>query len=152
MKKQIFIISALIFAFLVGILVIGGKSVIFVGSESDTEEFQDAPMMSRDLDTEEPEVINGYQIVEIEVKPKSYSPIIVIKDIPVKFNLHAEESNITECNNAIVIPEFDIEMPITPGDNIVEFTPTETGVFPYTCWMDMIKSTITVVDTMEGIQ
>jgi len=32
------------------------------------------------------------------------------------------------------------------GDNIIEFTPTETGTIPYSCWMGMIKSNITIVD------
>ena len=94
----------------------------------------------------EPVIVDGYQIVKIEVTPRAFAPITVKKDIPVRFNLYAVARNINGCNNAIIIPKFDIHLPITPGDNIVEFTPTETGVIPYSCWMNMIRSSITVVD------
>jgi len=94
----------------------------------------------------EPVIVDGYQVVDIEVSRRAYAPITVKKDIPVKFNLHAEADNINGCNNAIIIPKYDIHMPINPGDNIVEFTPTEAGVVPYSCWMNMIRSSITVVD------
>jgi plastocyanin domain-containing protein len=94
----------------------------------------------------EPVIIDGYQMVEIDVSPRAYAPITVKNGIPVIFNLRAEGRNINGCNNAIFIPEYGIEMPITPGDNIVEFTPTRTGVIPYSCWMNMIRSSITVVE------
>ncbi len=94
----------------------------------------------------EPVIVDGYQVVTIEVSRRSYAPITVKKDIPVKFNLHAEASNLNGCNNAIMIPTYGIEMPLAAGDNIVEFTPTETGVVPYSCWMNMIRSSITVVE------
>ncbi len=99
-----------------------------------------------DISNFEPVIVDGYQIVQIEVSPRSYGAITVKKDIPVKFNLHAEAKNINGCNNAIMIPKYGIEMPLKPGDNIVEFTPTQTGVVPYSCWMNMIRSSITVVD------
>lgn len=94
----------------------------------------------------EPNTIDGYQIVKIDVQPQNYAPIVVKKGIPVKFNLHVEEKNLNGCNNAISIPSYGIEMPLNAGDNIVEFTPTETGVVPYSCWMNMIRSSITVVE------
>jgi plastocyanin domain-containing protein len=34
------------------------------------------------------------------------------------------------------------------GDNIIEFTPDKSGVIPYSCWMGMIRSQITVVDDL----
>jgi hypothetical protein len=44
------------------------------------------------------------------------------------------------------IPEYNIEVRFKTGDNVVEFTPTKTGRFPYSCWMGMIRSSITVVE------
>ena len=93
-----------------------------------------------------PVIVDGYQVVQIEVSPRGYAPITVKKGIPVQFNLHAESKNLNGCNDAIVIPKYNIQMPLFPGDNIVEFTPTEAGVIPYSCWMNMIRSSITVVD------
>ena len=47
-------------------------------------------------------------------------------------------------DEALVIPEYGIQKGLAPGDNVIEFTPTETGTFPYSCWMGMIRSSITV--------
>ncbi len=94
----------------------------------------------------EPVIEDGYQIVSIEVAPRAYSPITVKKGIPVKFNLHVKPEYLNGCNDAVIIPEYGIKLPLEPGDNIVEFTPTETGVIPYSCWMNMIRSSITVVE------
>jgi len=89
---------------------------------------------------------NGVQIVQGEVGPRAYPSIVVKKGMPVRFNLHAEQKNINGCNNSIIIPEYNIEKKLTAGDNIVEFTPSETGTYGYTCWMGMISSEITVID------
>ncbi len=94
----------------------------------------------------EPVMENGYQVVTVEVSRNAYAPFTVKKGIPVKLNFHAEEKNINGCNNAIIIPSYGIEQKLFPGDNIVEFTPTKTGVIPYACWMNMIKSSFTVVE------
>lgn len=94
----------------------------------------------------QPEIVNGYQIIEIEVSPRGYAPITVKKDIPVKFNIHAEAGNLNGCNNTIMIPEYNLTVPLQEGDNIIEFTPDKTGTIPYSCWMNMIRSSITVVE------
>lgn len=79
-----------------------------------------------------------------------YEPITVQKGIPVKWIIQAKDGDINGCNNTIIIPEYKIEKPLETGDNIIEFTPTETGTFAYSCWMGMIKSTITVVDDINN--
>ncbi|MEG0165773.1 urease accessory protein UreH domain-containing protein [Anaerorhabdus sp.] len=89
-------------------------------------------------------LIDNVQIVEIEVGSRSYSPITVKENIPVKFNLLVKEGVLNGCNNEVVIPEYGIRIKLQEGDNWVEFTPTEAGIFPYSCWMNMIRSSITV--------
>lgn len=89
---------------------------------------------------------DGVQVVQGEVQQNAYPVIVVKRGVPVKLNLHAEAENLNGCNSSILIPEFDIQKKLVPGDNIVEFTPTETGTFGYTCWMGMITSQIQVVD------
>ena len=42
------------------------------------------------------------------------------------------------------IPALNMRVPLHAGDNIVEFTVDEPGVIPYTCWMGMLRGTITV--------
>ncbi|MEG2330062.1 sulfite exporter TauE/SafE family protein, partial [Anaerorhabdus sp.] len=89
-------------------------------------------------------LIDDVQIVEIEVGSRSYSSITVKENIPVKFNLLVKEGVLNGCNNEVVIPEYGIRIKLQEGDNWVEFTPTEAGIFPYSCWMNMIRSSITV--------
>jgi uncharacterized protein len=91
---------------------------------------------------------NGIQTVKAEVLPSAYPEIIVQKGVPVRFNLHADSSNLNGCNRSIVIPDFNIQKQLQAGDNIVEFTPLKTGTYGYTCWMGMISSKITVVDSL----
>lgn len=94
---------------------------------------------------------NGVQVVSIDLKPNRYDPIVVQKGIPVKFIINAEAQNINGCNNAIIIPAFDIEKALEPGENIIEFTPDNTGTIPYSCWMGMIGSSIKVVDDLSMV-
>ena len=42
-------------------------------------------------------------------------------------------------------------MLVTEGDTVIEFTPTSSGTFPFSCWMGMIRSKITVVDDLNAV-
>jgi len=96
-------------------------------------------------------VKDGIQIVTTELSPGKYEPITVQKGIPVKWTIRAEKKDINGCNNEIIIPKFNTSKKLEPGDNIIEFTPTETGTFAYSCWMGMIRSKITVVEDINNI-
>jgi hypothetical protein len=50
----------------------------------------------------------------------------------------------------MIIPKYNIEKKLIPGDNVIEFTPEEAGTIPYSCWMGMIRSSITVVDDVSN--
>ncbi len=93
---------------------------------------------------------DGVQNVEINLTARGYAPITVKKGVPVRWNIKAAKGTLTGCNNAIQIPTLGIEKELAVGDNIIEFTPTETGTIPYFCWMGMIESEITVVDDTES--
>ena len=84
------------------------------------------------------------QTVESELDWRGYPDITVEAGVPVRWNIHAEAEKITGCNNEMVIPALHMRVPINTGDNIVEFTLDEPGVIPYTCWMGMLRGTITV--------
>ena len=94
--------------------------------------------------TDAAEMDEALQIVESELDWRSYPDITVKVGIPVRWNVHAEAEKITGCNNEMVIPELDLLVPMSPGDNLVEFTVDEPGVIPYTCWMGMLRGSITV--------
>ncbi len=85
-----------------------------------------------------------FQIVESDLDWRSYPDITVKAGIPVRWIIHAEKEKITGCNNEMVIPALDMRIPLSPGDNVVEFTVNQPGVIPYTCWMGMLHGSITV--------
>ncbi len=90
-------------------------------------------------------VEDGVQYVTSTVSGGGYEPITVQQGIPVKWTLNAPEGSLNGCNNAIVIPEYDLQMDLKTGDNVIEFTPDRSGTFTFSCWMGMVRSTITVV-------
>lgn len=92
------------------------------------------------------ETVDGAQLVTTELSSNGYEPISVKAGIPLKWTIHADAEDITGCNNTILIPAYNIEKPLEPGDNLIEFTPAESGTIPFSCWMGMINSQITVTD------
>lgn len=92
-------------------------------------------------------VISGdEQRVESELTYSSYGDIAVKKDVPVTFVINADEDYITGCNNKVVSSDFGFNHKLRAGENVITFTPTETGIYTYTCWMNMIKNTIYVYE------
>ncbi|MBP5683993.1 MAG: sulfite exporter TauE/SafE family protein, partial [Bacilli bacterium] len=90
-----------------------------------------------------------YQVIEFDLDYNNYKDIIVQKDIPVKMIIHVDEKYLTGCNNEIHIRDFNIQKKLEVGENIIEFTPTKEGVYTYTCWMEMIKNNIKVIDDIN---
>ncbi len=93
---------------------------------------------------------NGVQTITTQLTSGRYQPITVQKGIPVKWIIKAGEYDLNGCNNSIIIPMLNKEIPLKEGDNNIEFTPTESGTMPYSCWMGMIRSKITVVDDINN--
>lgn len=93
----------------------------------------------------------GYQVVTTKIESGSYSPIVVQKGIPVKWTIQADADKLNGCNNEIYIAKLNLQKKLAPGDNIIEFTPQETGNMAYACWMGMIQSNIRVVDDLNNL-
>jgi plastocyanin domain-containing protein len=51
----------------------------------------------------------------------------------------------------MIIREYKVEYRFKPGENIIEFTPDKAGRFSYSCWMGMIRSSITVVEEGQSV-
>jgi len=93
---------------------------------------------------------DGIQVVKSTLSPGRYPAITVQDGIPVKWIIDAPEGSINGCNNRIFIKEYGIEYSFKKGENIIEFTPKREGNFRYSCWMGMIRGTITVVGEEEA--
>jgi sulfite exporter TauE/SafE len=101
-------------------------------------------------DAESPSVSveTGVQTVQSTLLPGRYPAIEVQEGIPVKWIIDAPRGSINGCNGRMQIPEYGIAHQFEIGENIIEFTPDSAGTFQYSCWMGMIRSTITV--TTQG--
>lgn len=90
------------------------------------------------------------QTIEATVGAFAYPDVTVEVGKPVRINFKVDAADLNACNNEIVIPEWNINKKLSAGDNFVEFTPTKTGTFTYSCWMNMLRANITVIDQGSG--
>lgn len=93
---------------------------------------------------------NGYQEIHMDVTARGWEPdkFVLQKGIPVKWIINGKE--ITGCNKAIQVPSLDLSFDIKQGTQTIEFTPTESGTIPWSCWMGMIRGTFIVKDTLDA--
>jgi sulfite exporter TauE/SafE len=91
-------------------------------------------------------VEGGVQLVQSTLSSGRYPAITVAAGIPVRWTIDAPKGSINGCNGRMVIPEYGIEHTFQAGENVIEFTPESPGRFAYSCWMGMIRSTITVAE------
>ena len=103
------------------------------------------------------EMEGDYQIIKMDVTRYGWEPdkFVLKKDVPVKWIINGKEIN--GCNNAIVVPKLGLDFDIKPGEQVIEFTPTEEGIISWSCWMGMIPGTFIVnedidLDNAEDIQ
>ena len=87
---------------------------------------------------------SSVQEVKLGFAGGTYSPsfITVKKDIPVR--LIGDMTALKGCYTSIVIPQLGLSKYMRAGDNVLEFTPTQTGHFRLTCSMGMASATINV--------
>lgn len=95
-----------------------------------------------------PNILDDTQVVEFDLSYNGYQNIKVGVDKPVKMIIHVDKKYLTGCNNSLTIPEYNINQELKVGDNIIEFYPTKEGTFIYTCWMNMLKNNIKVVNKL----
>jgi plastocyanin domain-containing protein len=98
-------------------------------------------------------VMDGnYQVIKMDVTSRGWEPntFVLKKGVPVKWIINGKQ--ITGCNNAIVVPKYNLNFDIKQGEQTIEFTPTESGTVPWSCWMGMIKGTFIVTDTGQATQ
>lgn len=94
-------------------------------------------------------VINdGVQVLTMTASARGYTPntLYVQKGVPVKWVINATQ--LTSCNNAIVIPSLNKQQKLKSGENIIEFDPGDKDL-KFSCWMGMIRGTIKVVDNLD---
>lgn len=95
--------------------------------------------------TTNPAISGGVQEITSKLTSRGYPEITVQAGVPVRWNLQANAKDLNGCNRSLIIPEYNLQVDLKAGDNIIEFTPAKAGTVPYSCWMGMITSRINVV-------
>jgi heme/copper-type cytochrome/quinol oxidase subunit 2 len=83
--------------------------------------------------------------IKMEVTPTGYSPnlIKVKKGVPVELEVHNPLEN--SCLSVFNFPDFNINnVNLKTGNTNLTFTPTDSGVYTFSCGMDMFKGTVIV--------
>ncbi len=87
-----------------------------------------------------------YQTVKMDLTYRGYVPnvLYVKKGVPVRWIINVKQ--MSGCTNAILVEKFGIRKNLKSGENIIEFTPTEAGEVPFSCWMKMVWGKFVVTE------
>lgn len=106
----------------------------------------------RNSETTDPNVTleNGVQTVRMTETSRGYSPnkFTITKDIPVRWVINATAPY--SCASSIMIPKLDIRKNLKAGENVIEFTPQESGRLVFSCGMGMYTGVFNVTDGQKG--
>jgi uncharacterized protein len=86
------------------------------------------------------------QTISMEANGLGYLPsrFTLTRGVPVDWVVDATE--ITECNRRIEIPALGLSFDLKPGRQTLRFTPTQSGVIPWSCWMGMLRGQFDVIE------
>jgi hypothetical protein len=92
---------------------------------------------------------SGYQTIRMQVSAAGFLPseFKLVKDVPVKWIIEGKE--LTYCNHRINVPALGMEFDVQKGENVIEFTPRQVGVIPWSCWMGMIPGSFLVYEQAQ---
>jgi len=96
---------------------------------------------------ENPVVDKGdFQEVRMTQKSFGYEPnsFTVKKGKPVKWIIESETQ--FSCASSLIMPMYGIRKNLTKGENIITFTPSQSGKIPFSCGMGMYTGEFKVVD------
>ncbi|KKP97793.1 MAG: heavy metal transport/detoxification protein [Candidatus Moranbacteria bacterium GW2011_GWD2_36_12] len=93
---------------------------------------------------------NGVQVVRMKEIASGYSPnkFTIKKGVPVKWIIDAQAPY--SCASSLVVSSLKIQKTLKASENIIEFTPKETGKIPFSCSMGMYTGLFNVVDENGG--
>ena len=88
----------------------------------------------------------GYQTVEMNFSEAKQNPNVIVlqKGVPVRWKIHNDQTQ--SCVTGLVVPKLGLDVPLKKGEQIIEFTPQQAGLIPWSCSMGMTTGTFRVVD------
>lgn len=90
------------------------------------------------------------QVIRSTLSGGRYPNITVNVGVPVRWLIDVPKGALNGCNYRMVLRAYGISHTFSEGENVIEFTPEETGTVTYTCWMGMIRGKIVVTDEDEN--
>lgn len=93
------------------------------------------------------QVVDGVQVVQMKVMSDRYvlsSPLVV--GMPARIELDIQ--GINRCNSPVLIPKAGVEVDLLRNEPVMEFTPEEVGNLKITCWMGMITTHASIVESL----
>jgi uncharacterized protein len=87
-----------------------------------------------------------FQVIKMDVDRYGWSPdtFSLKKGVLVRWEIDVKE--LTGCNNEIIVRDYDLDVKLNKGMNVVEFVPDEAGTVRWSCWMGMIPGTFIITD------
>lgn len=91
-------------------------------------------------------IVDGFQEIRMRQVATGYIPnkFTVKKGIPVRWIIDSQSSY--TCAASIFSKKLGISQVLKSGENIIEFTPGQTGTIPFSCGMGMYTGSFTVHD------
>ncbi len=86
------------------------------------------------------------QVVRMTQNSSGYEPnsFTVTRGVPVRWIINSVDQY--TCAASIVSSAIGVRKNLVAGENVIEFTPNETGTIPFSCFMGMYRGQFTVVD------
>ncbi len=90
-------------------------------------------------------VKDGVQIATMSVDAKGYTPntFTVKKGVLVRWVVKGK--NVFGCQGSLQAPAIGLRKTLATGDNVIEFTPKETGLIAFSCSMGMFRGNFLVI-------
>ncbi|MDP2812534.1 MAG: sulfite exporter TauE/SafE family protein [bacterium] len=79
------------------------------------------------------------QVVNMAVDYSGYNPSVfkLQRGVPVKWVIDGQQ--VSGCTRDIIVPSLNIRRTLSPGENIIEFTPEKAGTINFSCSMGMVR-------------
>ncbi|MFZ2189433.1 MAG: sulfite exporter TauE/SafE family protein [Candidatus Magasanikiibacteriota bacterium] len=94
------------------------------------------------------EQVDNGEVQEIRMTQdySGYSPNILTVKKGIKVRWIVNSTNPYSCASSLVMRKYGISKNLEKGENIIEFTPTETGEIPFSCSMGMYRGKFLVIN------
>jgi len=119
-----------------------------ITSKAPTAELQGPPVTTT----------NGYQEIHMTVDSSGFTPNSFVLQKGVQVHWIIDGKVLTSCNRAIQVPAYNLQFDVQQGLQTIDFTPTNAGTIPWSCYMGMIhgqfivKDTVSASDTQQNAQ